>query len=498
MGTVSIRLTPLGKELKVKKGTSLIDVLHEYGVEFPCGGKGSCGKCAVKLLQGEIVCDTIHLNAIRKLGLGSDWRLACLSNAEEDLVLEVGQFEAMIQADETPFEYVPAQGHGVAVDLGTTSLVAQLVELNTAKVLAVETGLNPQRKHGSDLISRLEHALSHGSAGLERMIRNELGKMLSKLLRGRHIDPDKVLLVGNTAMQHLFSGLDIKPLSYYPFESPRLEAREFSAKDLEWDIKCNHIRFCPSIGSFVGSDILAGIFATGMWKKEAYSVLVDLGTNGEIVVGNRERLLCASTAAGPAFEGSRISSGMLATTGAISSVEGKADGITCKVIGNTPARGICGSGLIDAVAVLLDRGKLGEFGEILSGEDHVILQGEVGLIQKDIQEFQLAKAAIAAGLFILLRKLGIKNEDVADIYIAGAFGTYINLSNMLRTGMMDFPVEGFHKLGNSALMGAKMLLFTDSSTEENILSVCQHVNLESEADFQDIFVEQLSFNQSSS
>jgi uncharacterized 2Fe-2S/4Fe-4S cluster protein (DUF4445 family) len=498
LGTVRIRLIPLGKEITVKKGTSLIDILHEYGVEFPCGGKGSCGKCAVKVLQGQISADPGHRHTIAKLGLGSEWRLACLSSAEEDLELEVGQFEAMIQADETPFEFIPAEGFGVALDLGTTSLVAQLVDLNTAKVLAVETGLNPQRKHGSDLISRLEYALSHGSEGLQGMIRKELGEMLSKLLRGRQIHLEKVLMVGNTAMQHLFAGLDIKPLSYYPFESPRLEALQFSSKDLDWDISCDLIRFCPSIGSFVGSDILAGIFATGMWEKEEYTVLVDLGTNGEIVVGNRDGLLCASTAAGPAFEGSRISSGMLATTGAISSVESSAEGIFCKVIGNVPAKGICGSGLIDAVAVLLERGQLGEFGEILSGEDRVNLEAEVGLTQKDIQEFQLAKAAIAAGLLILLRTLGIKNEDVADIYIAGAFGTYIDLQNMVSTGMMDFPLENFHKLGNSALIGAKMLLYADSSTEEKILSVCQHVNLESEADFQDVFVNQLSFNQPTS
>lgn len=498
MGKVSIRLTPLGKEIKVEKGTSLTDILHEFGVEFPCGGKGICGKCAVKLLEGEIFTDMIHLNHISKLGLSSDWRLACKSFVEGDLVLEVGQFEAMIQADESSFAFTPSEGYGVAVDLGTTSLVAQLVELSTARVLAVETGLNPQRKHGSDLISRLEYALSHGSAGLQQMIRRELGEMLSKLLMGRQLSLRKVLLVGNTAMQHLFSGLDIKALSYYPFESPTLEALQFSSLELDWDVPIDNIRFCPSIGSFVGSDILAGIFATGMWEKEEYSVLVDLGTNGEIVVGNRERLLCASTAAGPAFEGSRISMGMLATTGAISSVESLAEGITCKVIGNVPARGICGSGLIDAVAVLLKNGQLGEFGEILSGEDLIALLDDVGLTQKDIQEFQLAKAAIAAGLSILLRTLGIHKSDISDIYIAGAFGTYINLQNMLRTGMMDFPLERFHKLGNSALMGAKMLLFAESSIEDEILSVCEHQNLESEADFQDVFVDQLSFNQPSS
>jgi uncharacterized 2Fe-2S/4Fe-4S cluster protein (DUF4445 family) len=221
---------------------------------------------------------------------------------------------------------------------------------------------------------------------------------------------------------------------------------------------------------------------------------VDLGTNGEIVVGNSDGLWCASTAAGPAFEGARISMGMLANTGAISSLEKEGDGFKCSVIGNVPAAGICGSGLIDAVAVLLDSGRLGGFGEILSGHPEISLTREVVLTQKDIQEFQLAKAAIAAGLFILLRKVGVQKEDVSAIFLAGAFGNYINLENLVRTGMMDFPLAKFRKLGNSALIGAKMFLFEEEALTNKILSMSSHMNLESEKDFQDIFVDRLSFS----
>lgn len=475
------------------RGTPLMDILHEFGVEFPCGGRGSCGKCKVKLLQGELPPGPHHLKRLQELGLSVEWRLACMSRAEEDLVLEVGQFEVLIQADETIFDFKATEGYGVAVDLGTTSLVAQLLDLSSAKVLAVETALNPQRKFGSDLISRLEHALAHDNSELTTLVREEVGAMISKLLENRNIRLDSVVLVGNTVMQHFFAGADTRSLSYYPFDSPDLGAREFTPADLDWDLKCDRIRFYPSIGSFVGSDILAGIHATGMWRKKEYSVLVDLGTNGEIVVGNRDGLLCASTAAGPAFEGAAISMGMLATTGAISSVESGTDGIECKVIGNIPAAGICGSGLIDAIAVLLERGELGAFGEILSGEEELRLTMKVALTQKDIQEFQLAKAAIDAGLYILLRKLGIQEEDVSAIYISGAFGNYINLENLLRTASMNFDLDRFHKLGNSALIGAKMFLFSELELEEEILSLCSHHSLESEKDFQDIFVDRLSF-----
>jgi len=421
-----------------------------------------------------------------------------MSRADNDLVLEVGQFEALIQADETPFSFTGSHGFGVAVDLGTTSLVAQLLDLFTGQILAVETSLNPQRRYGSDLISRLEYALAHGSGKLTALIRKEVGEMLSALLKDRSLTLDKVILVGNTVMHHLFSGLAIEALSFYPFDSPKLGAQTFTVSTLGWSISCEDIRFYPSIGSFVGSDILAGIHATGMWRKKEISVLVDLGTNGEIAVGNKEGLWCASTAAGPAFEGARISMGMLATTGAISSVDHGPDGITCQVIGNVAARGICGSGLIDAVSVSLEQGKLGSFGEILSGQTEITLQGKVVLTQKDIQEFQLAKAAIAAGLQILLDKLSIGTEEVSAVYIAGAFGNYINLERMVHTGMMDFPLERFHKLGNSALIGAKMFLFEAPEMAEGILGLCRHLNLESEASFQDIFVDRLSFTPPSS
>jgi uncharacterized 2Fe-2S/4Fe-4S cluster protein (DUF4445 family) len=495
---VKISLTPLGKEIIVARGTPLIDVLHEFGVEFPCGGRGSCGKCKVKLLKGELIPDPLHKKKLAELGLSSEWRLACMSCADSDLVLEVGQFEYMIQADDTPFSFAPRKGYGIAVDLGTTTLVAQLLDLTTAKVLAVETALNPQRRLGSDLISRLESALAGKDAELTSLIREEVGSMLMNLLRGREISIDSIVLVGNTVMQHLFCNLDIHPLSFYPFESPELGIKSFSASELGWNLECREINFYPSIGSFVGSDILAGIYSTGMWQRSTYSILVDLGTNGEIVVGNRDKLLCASTAAGPAFEGAKISMGMLATSGAIASVKTSGKEIDCRVIGNVPATGICGSGLFDAVAVLSDLGLLGNFGEILSGDDSIELTESVRITAGDIQEFLLAKAAIDAGITILMRKLNIELADIYRIHIAGAFGNYINLESLSRLSMMNFPEEVFRKLGNSALIGAKMFLFSDQAVRDSILSMTSHVNLESEPDFQDVFIDRISLNQTSS
>ncbi|MDX2432098.1 MAG: 2Fe-2S iron-sulfur cluster-binding protein, partial [Bacteroides sp.] len=263
MKTFFVKLVPLGKEISVVEGTPLIDVLNEYGVEFPCGGKGTCGRCKVKLLEGSISTDPVHLKQLKKLKLDASCRLACMSKCDSDLTLEIGQFESIIQADESSFEFTPGTGLGLAFDLGTTTLVGQLIDLSSGQILAVETAMNPQRKFGSDLISRIEAALGDGSAEMTRMIRDKIGEMLVSLMRGHGNNLDKMVLVGNTVMHHFFCGYDIRPLSFYPFNSELLGMAEFSYTDLGWDeVSCNDIKFYPSIGSFVGSDILAGILAT--------------------------------------------------------------------------------------------------------------------------------------------------------------------------------------------------------------------------------------------
>jgi uncharacterized 2Fe-2S/4Fe-4S cluster protein (DUF4445 family) len=493
--TYTIRLVPLAKEIPVREGTRLLDVLHEYGIEFPCGGQGRCGKCKIKLLAGEIRKDPFHQQRLRSLGLDEPWRLSCLSICTSDLLLEVAQYGTIIQADETLFKFTPGRGLGIAFDLGTTTLVGQLLDLETGRILAVETAMNPQSKFGSDLVTRLEYALRNGSGEATSLIRQKVGMMVGQLMAGKGGSFDKMVMVGNTVMHHFFCDLDIMPLSFYPFHSDHLEMVRFTSEELGWNkIQCDQICFYPPIGSFVGSDILAGILATGMHLKEGYSVLIDLGTNGEIVIGNRDTLLCASTAAGPAFEGAAISCGMQATRGAIASIQATRNRWTCSVIGGGEPEGICGSGLIDAVAVMLKQGLLGEFGEILSGESEVLIDAPVRLTRKDIQEFQLAKSAISTGLQILLRKLAITMDQVEQLYISGGFGSYINLDHVREIGMLNIPADRISRLGNTALIGAKMFLFDDPALAGSIQSMITHISLESEADFQDLYIQHLSFD----
>jgi uncharacterized 2Fe-2S/4Fe-4S cluster protein (DUF4445 family) len=492
--TFTIRLVPLAKVLTVREGTGLLDVLHEYGIEFPCGGQGKCGKCSVKVLEGEIRADHRHLERIRNIGLSDDWRLSCLSICTSDLVLEVAQFETIIQADETPFEFTQGRGLGIAFDLGTTTLVGQLLDLESGQILAVEKAMNPQRKLGADLVTRLENTLDSGGDEATQLIRKKVGHMVGQLMKGKGKSFERMVIVGNTVMHHFFCDLDVTPLSFYPFNSQHLKMVQFNAGNLGWDKAWSGIiQFYPPIGSFVGSDVLAGILATGMHRKEGYSVLIDLGTNGEIVAGNRDGLVCASTAAGPAFEGSVISCGMQATQGAIASIDSFGDKWQCKVIGETKPVGVCGSGLIDAVAVMLQHRLLGEFGEILSGENEVLFAEPVKLTQKDIQEFQLAKSAITTGLHILLRKLSISLDEVEQLYISGGFGSYINPENVRKTGMINVAADRITRLGNTALIGAKMFLFETADVADSLRTMTTHVSLESEPDFQDLFIQHLSF-----
>ncbi len=490
--TITIKLLPIGKTLEVTSGTPLIDILHEFGVEFPCGGKGTCGNCKVKLLSGELPVDSVQQKKIDKLQLGSEWRLACYCKAETDITLEISQFENIILADNSNFAFQPKQGFGVAVDLGTTTIVAQLVNLENGHVLDSVAELNPQAKYGGDLISRIQHCLDGKQEELQKLVRQKIGEMIS-LMRQKHpIEVAQVAMVGNTVMHHIFSGLPVNSLSFYPFHSSHLGAQKFTPEKLNWALpEKTEISFYPSIGSFVGSDILGGIAATRMAESERYSVLIDLGTNGEIVVGNCDRIVCASTAAGPAFEGAKISQGMRATTGAISSVKAESEKLSVHVIGNVQAKGICGSGLIDIIAVMLNRMQIGIFGEIENGDDSVQLTEKVSVTQQDIREFQLAKAAIATGVQVLLNQLQISYTDIEHVYIAGGFGNFLNIGNVIRTGLIECEAEKILKFGNTALIGAKMFLFENEDFIENILLKTRHINLESDLGFQDIYIEKM-------
>ncbi|MGO8786781.1 MAG: ASKHA domain-containing protein [Terriglobia bacterium] len=499
--TFRVTLRPVQTELTAPAGTALRDLLFSQGVEFPCGGQGRCRGCRVRVLEGHVAVNDPQRERLSAEELAQGWRLACQCTLEDDLVVELRQWDAAILVDDTPFAFQPRGGLGVAVDLGTTTLVAQLLDLDTGRVLAVRTALNSQARFGADVMSRVQFAVPKGGAKqLRDLIRQQIGSLIEQLVFAAQIPQSEikdVVVVGNTVMHHLFCGLDVEPLSRYPFEPEHIGLQTLGSGDLGWKLSGPaSVRFLPCLGGFVGSDILAGILATRLGEREDLNGLVDLGTNGEIVIGNRERLLCASTAAGPAFEGARISMGMRASTGAISEVMVENRAVHCRVLGNVPPQGLCGSGLVDAVAAGLQLGRIQPSGRFTAGASAWELSAPVVLTQSDIRELQLAKGAIAAGIRMLLDRFGASAADLKKLYLAGAFGNYINRASAQRIGLINFPAEKVEAAGNTALLGAKLALFRpdgDDGSFARLRRQTEHVALNADQSFQETFVEEMAF-----
>jgi uncharacterized 2Fe-2S/4Fe-4S cluster protein (DUF4445 family) len=495
---VTITLIPLKKTVQVEHGTPLRDVLFSHGVEYPCGGRGRCKGCRIRVISGDLPVTPPQRRMLSQHEIDAGWRLSCQCQADSDLTIELGQWEASVLSDDTQFSFTPKEGLGIAVDVGTTTIVAQLLDLRSGTVLSVRTALNPQARYGADIMSRVSAAVLDGAHHrLVDLVRKQISKMIGGLFGSNELSTSQIhqiVLVGNTVMHHFFCDLDVAPLSYYPFESPNLGLQQFTSHQVGWDIPGDPpVFFLPCPGGFVGSDILAGVLATGLHENAAHTCLIDLGTNGEIVVGNRDRILCCSTAAGPAFEGAGIAHGMRASTGAISEVAVVDGKLSCSVLGHVPPRGICGSGLVDAVAGMLDLAMIGTDGLIAGDTESAMVCPPIELTQHDIRQLQLAKGAIAAGVRILLRELGISGEEVSSVYLAGAFGNYVNSESARKIGLLAFREEQIVPAGNTALRGAKMALFLDPQASAELQKKMVHIGLSTDAEFQDIFVEEMGF-----
>ncbi len=489
VATVRIRLEPMSVEVEVPLGESLATTLPRFGVEFPCGGTGLCGGCGVRVLNGSLPSTGPDLSVFSSAELDAGWRLACQARAQMPLVLECGQWQMDILTDNSSLSAGCKSGLGIAIDLGTTTIAAQMIDMATGSALAVETSLNPQSSFGSDVMSRIKAALS--GSDLTTMVRQALRQTIAKLAGGREQEIAEVVLVGNTAMHHLFAGLEVEPLAHAPFHSPHLRAQSFAPHELDWPLPSTClIRFERCLGGFVGSDILAGILAVGLSGADDLLALIDLGTNGEIAIGNRHRILCASTAAGPAFEAGSIRMGMRAATGAIAHVSLLDNKMCATVIGNVEARGICGSGLVDAVAVGLKRGKILPSGRIADGTKLFTIRPPVVLFQTDIRELQLAKAAVASGFRLLLKHLGASANNIKSIYLAGAFGNYVQAESAIDIGLIEADFDRIRAMGNTALRGAKMLLL---AATEPVLPNIEHVSLAADPGFPDAFMNCIAF-----
>jgi uncharacterized 2Fe-2S/4Fe-4S cluster protein (DUF4445 family) len=535
----NITIEPLGRKLQLDKDQRLHDLLFSEGVEFPCGGKGRCGACSIQLLEGMAEPSAVELDYFSEDEIKAGWRFACRTQLTGDIRLHLQQWDGADSrnnailtghAQNNPLNkqwaingWQATQGLGIAVDLGTTTIVAQLLDLANGVVIAVAKGINPQAQHGADLMSRLQFAReAEGFARLVTLVRNAIGQLIGELMHNNDVSQcnissdqlQRIVVVGNTAMFHLFAGLDITPLLSVPFESEHKGLQHFSVSDLNWSeiagLDKSYLKkhspevYClPILGGFVGADIFAGILASQMQLSDKIIMLVDIGTNGEIVIGNRDRILCASTAAGPAFEGGGVKKGMVASNGAIDAVELIKSELTngrleCHVIGDTDAKGLCGSGLVDAVAAALDAGWIEPSGRMTTKNKEVVLTKKVSLTQKDIRQLQLAKGAITAGIRLLITEYDIDKSEIATIYLAGAFGNYINIESAIRIGLLEFDPEKITAAGNTALHGAKIALGQKTLSEQNqiikdLQQKTEHIALGDSPQFQQQFIEATVF-----
>jgi len=393
------------------------------------------------------------------------------------------------------------KNYGLAADIGTTTLVLELVDLNSGKRIDSVVANNSQIKFGADIVSRISFAYMNPEnlEQLHKVIVGDLSRMARQLLKKNKVKPSQVyewVFAGNAPMNHFLLGVPVNSLALAPFHAAFQTLPELSAKQVGFRINPNGKAYvAPNIKSFVGGDISAGLLAADWTAKKGNLLFIDLGTNGEIVLKKGRMISTTSTAAGPAFEGMNISSGMPAFPGAIYKAERKRR-LILHTIGKKPAKGICGTGLIDLVAIYLQQGEISPKGVIQNKNKVIAIAKNISLTQKDVREIQLAVAAIKSGTQMILEMHKLKKDDLDEVYIAGAFGNYLNIQNAMTLGLLP-PIDPKKILfiGNSSLAGARALLLSEQTKQmtEALVRKIQYISLATNQKFQDTFIAALDF-----
>ena len=424
-----------------------------------------------------------------------------------------------------------SRSFGLAFDIGTTTVVGMLIDLNSGAPVAVLSALNGQAVQGADVISRISYTMLNedGLAVLNTVILRTLNGLIARLLEEGQVaarEVYEVVTAGNATMQHLFLGVDPEPIGLEPFIPAVEDMVQASAHEVGLNIHPQAQVHClPYLGAYVGADLVAGLLATGLAQNEGVRLLVDVGTNGEIILGSAARTVATAAPAGPAFEGAQIQDGMRASEGAIEAVTITQDGIELQVIGDVPPIGLCGSGLLDAVAQLRLSGLLLPSGRFVKAEDATqlvvpdlarrIITGDEGrrsfvlawpeeaggdrpivLTQRDVRELQFAKGSIAGGIDVVMQELGVGADALVEIYLAGSFGSYINPQSARIIGLVPpVPVERIKAVGNAAGEGAKIALlsFRERMVARSLPQIVEYHELSGRGDFNDSFLAVLQF-----
>ena len=606
-GRVRLRFLPEGAEVRVPSGTPVFDAASWNGIaiDSTCGGHGTCKKCRVRIVSGEVPVGPLDPRAFTGDELRAGWRLACRASARGDLVVEVPPLQTRPKAalagvgrhvilrpavqkrhlvlDEPSMEDqrsdlqrvldaledlephasievlrvlgsvlrssgfdvtavvadqeliglepgdTTARRFAIAFDLGTTTVVATLLDLESGQPVAVRSLLNLQQPFGADVITRISATMMDPEAlgTLRARVHETMSSLLSEVCVEGSVDPSEVYEItvcGNVTMMHLALGIDPEPLSMAPFVVSTHAFDEVSARDFELDVHPRAPAFVfPSLGAYVGGDIVAGMLATGLTRDRRLRLFIDVGTNSEIALGSVDRVVATAAPAGPAFEAAQIRCGMRAAPGAIEGVKiSLSDGVVLDVIGDVDPSGICGSGLVDAVAELVHCGLLDRSGRFIPdadaleshpgladrltkiGEERVFVlhwrgsdpSASVFLSQRDVRELQFAKASIATGWSILLGELGVDVDEISQVLLAGSFGAYLTPLSAVRIGLVPrIALPRIVSAGNVAGEGAKIAALSVRERAEaySILREVEYVELSGRADFNDMFVDQLAF-----
>jgi len=590
----------------VPAGTTLFDAASWNGiaVDSTCGGHGTCKKCVMRVVEGEVPISRVDPRAFSPDQMRAGWRLACRAPAERDIVVEVpplvtrpkaatvgvgrqvvlrpavqkrcvtlpeptlsdqrtdlerlrdalddlelsadlhavrnlsramraqdGLVTAVV-VDEVLVDVEPGDTstrfYGLAFDLGTTTVVATLLDLATGTPAAVTSLLNPQQPHGADVITRISATMMDPDAlgRLTALAHQALDQLAGEVCAEAGVERSEVYeiaLAGNATMVHLALGLDPEPLGVAPFVMTSREFPGLSARDLGVQVHPGARAYVfPALGAYVGGDIVAGALASGMDRDRRIRLFIDIGTNCEIVLASGDRLMATAAPAGPAFEGAAIRCGMRAAPGAIEGVKISQDDVLLEVIGDVEPIGLAGSGLVDAVSALVSAGLVDASGRLALpdapgvppglasrlqqvGKERVFvlhfaegtsMEGALYLSQRDIRELQFAKAAIATGWALLLEEAGLTQADVAQVVLAGSFGSYLSAASAVRIGLVpDVALLRIISAGNVAGEGAKMALLSvrERAAAQALLEEVRYVELSDRPDFNDRFVDRLAF-----
>ena len=532
-----------GRDYKIpaEQGDNLLELAQRAGVDVdaPCSGNGTCGKCLGRIMSGAL--DAPPHFKLSDEAYEDNWRLLCQSYVQADctmwIPMSAASFKKGIQTADlsTPEElarYEAAidnlfdaglsrgceeKGLGLAVDIGTTTVTAALLDLRTGRVMGKASSGNGQIRYGADVINRIiQQSRPNGIEKLKHAVRDEtLMPIVDELCAQAEIEPTdivRVVIAGNTTMEHLFVGEDAQSIRLEPFVPAFLELHGKTASDLDLPFAPDAtVIFAPNVGSYVGGDITAGVLDSLLWTSEQMTLFIDLGTNGELVFGNSDFMLTCACSAGPAFEGGDISCGMRATKGAICACTIDAETMEPNfnlISGDVPV-GMCGSGLIDVVAELFrcgivnakgkfvrtgDRIKYDEFGRgqyILATADESGNGSKVFIDEVDIDNFVRAKGSIFSAIRTMLKSLDMPVESIERVIIAGGIGSGINIRNAISIGMLPaLPQECYNYIGNSSLTGACAMLLSQDATDKTfeIGRNMTYLELSTEPGYMDEFV----------